>query len=96
MLLVRRRGWGGPTAFRISVKFSGSGSSPVHQSRILPVFYPKLEPAFDFGRPSLRPFGGGFSGHLDACEIVRRTTIGRQSANIWSSCHTGVNYIKKL
>lgn len=36
---------------------------------------------------------GGASGHLDAREIVRRTTNGRQSANIWSFRNASVNYI---
>jgi hypothetical protein len=81
-------------AFRISVEFSRSGSEAVYQGLVLPGFYPKSEPAFDLGRPFLGPFGGGVSGHLDAREIVRRTMIGRQSANIWSFCHGSVNYIE--
>jgi hypothetical protein len=38
--------------------------------------------------------GGGGSGEVCALEIVRRTMIGRQSANIWSFRHGSVNYIK--
>lgn len=83
-------------AFRISVKCSGLGSGPIYQSLVLPGFYPRYEPAFDLKRPSLRALGGGVSGHLDAREIVRRTMIGRQSANIWSFRHGSVNYINNV
>jgi hypothetical protein len=83
-------------AFRVSIEFSGLRSEAVYQSLDLPGFYPKSEPAFDRGRPSLRALGGGVSGRLDAREIVRRTMIGRQSANIWSFRHGSVNYIKNV
>jgi hypothetical protein len=48
----------------ISVKFSPSGSEPVHQTRILPGFYLKSEPALDPKRPLLRAFGLSFLGIL--------------------------------
>jgi hypothetical protein len=48
----------------ISVKFSPSGSGPVHQTGILPGFYPKSEPALDIERPLLRAFGRAFLGIL--------------------------------
>jgi hypothetical protein len=83
-------------AFRISVKFSGSGSVPVYQNLVLPGIYPKSEPAFDLGRSSLRALGGGVSEDICALEIVRRTMIGRQSANIWSFRHGSVNYNKSV
>jgi hypothetical protein len=41
-------------------------------------------------------WAGAFPGILDAREIVRRTMIGRRSANIWSFRHGSVNYIKKV
>jgi hypothetical protein len=73
------------SGFRISVELSGVGGEAVYQSLVLPGFYPKSEPAFDLGRPSLRASGGGVSRKICALELVRRTMIGRQSANIWSS-----------
>jgi hypothetical protein len=82
------------SGFRISVELSGVGGEAVYQSLVLPGFYPKSEPAFDLGRPSLRASGGGVSRKICALELVRRTMIGRQSANIWSFRHGSVNYIK--
>ena len=59
-------------------------------------FTQDLNPLLTLRRPVLCALGGGVSGHLDAREIVRRTTIGRQSANIWSFRHGSVNYIKNV
>jgi hypothetical protein len=91
-----RGGEPGQSRFRISVELSRSGREAVYQSLVLPGFYPKSEPAFDLERPSLRALGGGRFREICALEIVRRTMIGRQSANIWSFRHSSVNYIRDV
>ena len=63
-------------ALRISVKMFRIRSWPVHQSLVLPGFYPRSEPAFDLGRPFCAR-SAAFPEYSMAWEIVRRTMIGR-------------------